>query len=110
MLSQEIKETLDESYMNHVRSTAQDVAFSIEKDIDYQVSKFGAQRTDVFNWIAIITEEFGETVQHFLKKEYDQSIAEAKQTIACLSRMITEIEREQSGTAQREADLYERAK
>lgn len=102
------KSEIDETYMEHVRNTSKQVAQSVEYDIDHQVTKYGAQRVDVFGWIAIISEEWGETVQGFLKQDYDSSIAEAKQTIACLSRMITELEREQAGISEIESEFYER--
>lgn len=105
----EDKEKLDKAYMQHVRDTAALVGDDLFYDIDHQVSKYGAQRIDGFGWIAVISEEWGETVQAFLKQDFDEAIAEAKQTIACLSRFITEVEREQEGIAAAEREHYVRA-
>lgn len=104
------KRVADRAYMSHVRTTATDVGQKLNRDIDHQVSKYGPQRVDGFGWLAILTEEFGETAQAYLKKEYDEAIAEARQTIACLSRFITEVQREKAQIAQREKQWYERAK
>jgi hypothetical protein len=104
------QQSADDAYMQHVRGTAAEVGDQVFSDIDFQVNKYGAQRVNGFGWLAILTEEFGETAQDYLKKNYDASIAEAKQTIACLSRFITEVERERDGLADTEAQWYERAK
>lgn len=104
------KETSDELYIEHVLRTAEEVGGRVFADIEHQTNKYGAQRVDGFGWIAILVEEFGETTQAYLKNQPEEAIAEARQTIACLSRFITEVEREQQDLNAVEAEWYERAR
>lgn len=104
-----IKQEADDAYMKHVLATAEGVGVSVFNDIQHQVNKYGAQRVDGFGWLAVIGEEMGEVFQAFLKQDWDECKNEALQTIACLSRLITEVERIQQGIDEAEADWYERA-
>lgn len=96
----------DDMYIEDVQATAQHVADGIIKDIEYQTNKFGAQRLYAAGWFLVIVEEAGEVAQAYMKKDYDEAIAEAKQTIACYSRLITELQREKVGLADAESHLY----
>jgi hypothetical protein len=98
----------DEAYRFSAFDTAGRVSSEVVEDIQHQWTKYGPQRVSGLGWIAIITEEFGETVQAYLKQQPEEAIKEAKQTIACLMRFIVEIERENQGLAESEAARYVR--
>lgn len=98
----------DAEYIKQVLEDSDIVSDRVVKDIGHQVNKFGAQRLDGNAWNAVIAEEWGETVADYNKKNYDNCIAEAHQTIACISRFISEVKREQSGKSRYEQSLYQR--
>jgi hypothetical protein len=98
----------DQRYREHAFATAIRVMTEVSADIQHQFDKWGAQYVNGLGWIAIITEEFGETVQGYLKENRAEAIREAKQTIACLLRLIVEIEREAEGLDKLQEGRYVR--
>lgn len=81
----------------------------IGSGIDEHFDKYGAQRLDGMNWVAVVTEEWGETVRAYLNKNYQEVFKEAHQTMACIVRLLAECEREMIGSHVMEKDWYTRA-
>lgn len=103
-------EEQDRRYAEHVHTTVDRVTQEIREDIQHHFDKYGPQRLDGRNWITVIVEEFGETANAYVKGQYEEAIKEAKQTAACLIRMIVEMERERDGLTLLETQWYVQSK
>jgi hypothetical protein len=68
--------------------------------------KYPGQRLKPTDHIAVITEEWGESVADVLKGNYGHAKSELAQTIACMVRLYHELERIEAGIAVEEKDLY----
>lgn len=95
-------------YAEMIEKRLAHVVANVPDDIRHQVNKYGYQRVNGRDWIAIIVEEFGEATQAYLKQDYDEAIKEAYQAIACLIRFTIEVERERDGLHELEAQHYVR--
>lgn len=109
MMEAQAERDADEVYEAHAFATADRLGKEVAADIRHQFNKFGPQRVDGFNWIAIVTEEWGETVAAYNQQNYEEVIKEGKQAIACIMRLICEVEREMRGSNVMERDRYTRA-
>lgn len=99
----------DKVYEEHAFRVADRIASEVANDIRHHFLKYGAQRLDGFNWIAVIVEELGETVAAYNKQNYEELFKEGKQAIACIMRLLCEAEREMSGASVMERARYTRA-
>lgn len=89
----------------HLRETVEKVI----AEFDHIATKYPDQRLSMLSHVAVITEEWGESVEGILKKNYDEAQKEIAQTIACLIRLSHEIERVKLGKNVSEAHLYKEA-
>jgi hypothetical protein len=78
----------------------------IVPQVQHHFNKYGAQRVSVLDWLAIITEEWGETAEEVVECRWDDAVTEGQQTLACISRFITELRRDEDGTSDREDERY----
>ena len=99
----------DQAYEAHAFATADRIGKEVAGDIRHHFDKFGPQRLDGFNWISVVTEEWGETVAAYNQQNYEAVVKEGKQAIACIMRLIVEVEREMTGANVMERDRYGRA-
>lgn len=99
----------DAAYEAHAFAAADRIGTEVAADIRHHFQKFGHQRLDGFNWISVVTEEWGETVAAYNQQNYEAVIKEGKQAIACIMRLIVEVEREMRGSNVMERDRYSRA-
>jgi len=101
-------EEANKLYRAMVECQLADVVAKIPDDIRHQIDKYGYQRVNGRDWVAIIVEEFGEATQAYLKKDYDEAIKEIYQAIACFIRFAVEVERERNNLHVEEHHLYTR--
>jgi hypothetical protein len=106
---EEANREADAAYEAHAFATADRIGTEVADDIRHHFQKFGPQRLDGFNWIAVVTEEWGETVAAYNQQNYEAVIKEGKQAIACIMRLIVEVEREMTGANVMERERYGRA-
>jgi hypothetical protein len=83
-----------------------ELTYGIKDQVQHHFDKYGAQRVSVLDWVAIITEEMGETAEEIIVGSVPDTVTEAQQTLACISRFITEVKRVASGAADRESERY----